>query len=77
MSIKVVLNKKGVSEMLFSPEMEALVRERADEAVSSLGEGYEAYTLRGHDRIQAGIRAASYAARKDNLEHNTILKALK
>ena len=77
MSVKVVLNKKGVSELLFSREMEAVVKERADDAVSSLGEGYEAYTMRGHDRVQAGVRAASYAARKDNLEHNTILKALK
>lgn len=74
--IKVVLNRAAVREMLKSPEMEAICKERAVAALQSLGDGYTVNTFQGKNRVNAEIAAESFQARKENMENNTILKAL-
>lgn len=74
--LKLVLNREGVRELLRSEAMTAMCRERADAAAARLGDGYSVNTCVGRNRVNAEIRAESYEAQRENLEHNTILKAL-
>lgn len=74
--VKVVLNRSAVREMLKSPEMEDICRDRASAAIQSLGDGYTVNTFQGKNRVNAEIAAESFQARKENMENNTILKAL-
>lgn len=73
---KVVLNSEGVKELLKSQQMLAACKELADNAKSRLGDGYIVTTHVGKTRVNASIYAESEEARKENLEKNTILKAL-
>lgn len=73
---KFELNRSGVRELLRSPEMMAVCQGYANRALSSLGDGYEVSTMTGRNRVNAEVRAETFAARKENLENNTILKAL-
>ena len=74
MTIK--LDRAGVRELLLSPEAEKICKEYADKAVAQLGEGYEATTYIGRNRVNASVKAESPEAIKENLENNTILKAV-
>lgn len=74
--VKFELNREGVRELLQSPEIESVVKSYADKARSRLGEGYEVTTHKGATRVNASIAATTYQTRKDNLENNTLLKAL-
>ena len=75
--VRVVLNKEGVRAFLRSAEMMQIVESRANEAVSSLGSGYEVNTMTGKNRVNAEVVAVTQEARRENLETNSILKALK
>jgi hypothetical protein len=74
--VKFELNRNGVRELLRSPEMMAVCQGYANRALGSLGDGYEVSTMTGRNRVNAEVRAETFAARKENLENNTILKAL-
>lgn len=75
--IKVELNSARVREMLRSDELKAHLVERAEQASRNLGEGYEVTGYTGRGRVNASILAVSDEALADQLENNTILKALK
>lgn len=75
-TIKFELDRSGVRELLRSDEMMEICREYADKAVDRLGDGYEASEHTGRNRVNASVKAVSYKARKENLENNTILKAV-
>lgn len=75
--VTVVLNSEGVRQLLRSDEMQNLLREKAENALASLGEGYETTAYVGKNRANASIKAVTYKAKKDNLQNNTILKALR
>ena len=74
--VTVKLNRAGVRELLRSDEMEAVCMEHAQKTVNSLGDGYSANSYKGKNRANAEISADSYQARRENLENNTIIKAL-
>lgn len=74
--IKIELNRAGVAELMKSPEMAGLCESLAQKAAGSLGDGYEVSTYVGRTRVNASIHAVSYEARKDNMQNNTLLKAL-
>lgn len=74
--VKFELNRAGVKELLQSSEMMAICKEYADNAVASLGEGYEVSTHTGKTRVNASVTAVTYKARKENSETNSILKAV-
>lgn len=76
-NVKFELNRDGVMELMQSAEMMAVVKSYADRALGSLGSGYEVTTLVGKTRVNAEVKAVTYKAKKDNLENNTILKALR
>lgn len=76
-SVRITLNRSGVRELLRSEEMKTICEDHAIAALSRLGPGYEVTTITGKKRVNAEIKAVSYKAKKDNMENNSILKALR
>lgn len=75
-TVKVVLNREGVREMMRSPEMVDILAEEAEYICFLLGDGYDYDTYVGPNRANAGIWADSIRARVDNMKNNTLLKAI-
>lgn len=76
-NVKIELNSDGVRALLRSGEMMTECEKRANEAVGRLGDGYTVTTHTGKKRVNASVLAESYEARRDNMENNSILKALR
>lgn len=74
--LKFELNKGGVRNLLRSKEMMDICSEYANNALGRLGDGYEVSTYSGTNRVNAEVYAETYAAKKENLKSNTILKAV-
>lgn len=75
--LKLTLDRAGVRKLMKSPEMLELCKEIAFDAQSKLGEGYAVTYRTGKTRVNASIVAKTYQAQRENLEENTILKALR
>ena len=73
--VKFELNRAGVRELLRSQEALNVCRSYASAVRSRAGEGYEVDTYVGRNRANASVYAATYEARQDNYENNTLLKA--
>ncbi len=71
------LNRKGVADLMKSKEMQAILKEYATGIKNRCGEGYEQDVYIGKNRANAMVSAETYQAIADNLENNTILKAVK
>ena len=74
---KFKLNRQGVGELLKSNALQNVLETRANAAKSRLGEGYATSTYVGKTRVNVSIYAQSYEARKENMQNNTILKAVR
>ena len=74
--VKFELNRQGVIELLKSKEMMDICTEYANNALARLGDGYEVNTYSGENRVNAEVFAQSFAAKRENLKSNTILKAV-
>ena len=74
--LRVELNRAGVGALLKSPELEALLRERAGEIAGRCGAGYETDTAHMGTRVIASVYTGTEDAARDNAENNTILRAL-
>lgn len=73
---KFELDRAGVRELLRSAEVKEACRERAQDVLNRAGDGYELDTYTGQNRVNAMAWAESSEARRDNLENNTLLKAV-
>lgn len=74
--VRFELNRAGVREMLRSNGAMSVCQSKATEVRSRVGDGYEITTYVGRNRVNASVHAATFEARKDNSDHNTLLKAL-
>ena len=74
--VKFSLNREGVRELMRSKEMMDICSEYASSALGRLGDGYEMSTHTGTNRVNAEVSAESFAAKRENLKSNTILKAV-
>ena len=74
--IKVELNHEAVGEMLKSSEMQELVKIYADEIAERAGDGYASDTYSAGSRVIASAYTETEEAMEDNLENNTLLKAM-
>jgi hypothetical protein len=72
---KFELNRKGVRELLTSPEMAEVIREASQQVANNAGDGYES-NVQTANRAVGRVFAATDKAYKDNNENNTLLKAL-
>ena len=75
-NVKLELNRDGVRALLKSNEMQAICEEHANAALAKLGEGYEVSSMVGENRCNASVAAVSEEAKRENMEGNTILKAV-
>lgn len=74
--VKIELNNAGIRELLKSPEVMALCVESANQVRSRAGDGFEVESYTGFDRAHAVVFADTPEAKRDNLENNTLLKAV-
>ena len=74
---KFVLNRAGVRQLMQSTEMQSILKDKANNALNSLGEGYKSDTYVGKTRANAMVYADSFQAKRDNLKNNSILKAVR
>ena len=71
--LKFKLNYKGVGQLLKSAEMQSVLSSYANEIKNRAGDGYDVYV----GRTRANVSVATEAAAQDNLENNTLLKAVR
>lgn len=76
MSVKIELNSAGIAELLKSQEMADIVSEVSMQVASSCGVGYAADIKQMPGRVISSVYTEDEAAYKDNLENNTLLKAV-
>lgn len=81
MKFKFKLNRSGVADLMKSSEMQAVLKGHASAVLNRAnstgsGGGYEMDSYVGQNRANAMVYADTYKARKNNLKHNTLLKAL-
>ena len=74
--LKVELNRAGVRELLQSEEMMEVCEEYASEVMQRVGSGYELSKHTGKNRVNVSVQAATIEAIQDNLDNNTLLKAI-
>jgi len=70
------LNNKGVRELLTSDEMEDVLVEFGRQALMKLDDGYAISVYTGKKRSNVSVFAQTPEAQRDNLENNSILKAV-
>lgn len=75
-NVTIKLNSEGVRELLRSAEVMAECRSHADEMGATLGEGYEVSEYIGTNRVNVSVTAVSQSAKQDNLDNNSLLKAV-
>ena len=75
--VQVKLNLAGVRALLKSEQMAAVCRQYASRVVQRAGTGYEMQQRSYPERNGYVVRPATYQARKDNLDNNTLEKAVR
>ena len=70
-------NRKGVADLLKSAEMQEVLTEYATGIRNRCGDGYTQDIYVGKTRANAMVSAETYQAKRDNLENNTSLKAVR
>ena len=75
-NVHVELNSDGIVEMLKSDEIMAVLKEQGEGMLSRLGEGYATSEHVGKSRCNVSVFAETKEAYKDNLNNNTLLKAV-
>lgn len=75
--VKISLSRSGVRALLRSQEMMNLCTGYAYSAKSRLGDGYEVSYRVGKNRVNAEVAAVTQEAIRENMDTNSILKALK
>lgn len=74
---KFELNTEGVAELMKSPAMVSVLNEYGNQIMSRVGDGYTMDSYVGKNRANVGINASTFQARRDNLDNNTLLKAIR
>jgi len=73
--VRFELNRSGVGRLLKSPEMRSAVETNAAGIQKNAGDGY---TVKyGRTRVVAFVETDTEEAAQDNLDNNTLLKAVR
>lgn len=76
-NVTIKLNREGVKALLKSAEIMAECRSHAAEMAATLGaDDYEVSEHVGTNRVNVSVRAKTKKALQDNLDNNTMLKAV-
>lgn len=73
-NISIVLNHAAVGELLKSEAVASFLMGVAGSVASAAGEDYK--VVPNFDRVSVLVTPATRRAEQDNLEHNTLLKAV-
>lgn len=74
--VKVKLNGAGVRELLLSDEIKRFIEDTGRNISNRAGAGYGIDTHKTATRHITNVFAEDATARKDNLQNNTLLRAL-
>lgn len=74
--VRIELNTAGVRELLRGAEIQGILEEIAEPIMGRLPEGYRKDVHVGTNRCNVGIVASTAEAVQDNLENNTLIKAV-
>lgn len=74
--VKIELNRDGVRQLLRSQEMQDICKQEAQTIANSCGDGYGVDSYTGKNRCNAMVWADTREAKRDNLENNTLIKAV-
>ena len=74
-NIKFELNRAGVRELMRSQEMQDVLAGYAGSIAARAGEGYDVHI--GPNRANVSVETVTDRARADNLENNTLEKAVR
>lgn len=74
---KFKLNRSGVRALLKSEAMAHVCQKYASSALQRCGDGYEMERRNYPNRTGYVVRADTYQAKKDNLDNNTLEKAVR
>lgn len=77
MSKKFELNYNGVAELMKSPEMIEVLKDKAREIQEAAGDGYEINSFVGKNRANVSVKTKTRKAIRDNNKNNTLLKAMR
>lgn len=77
MSKKFELNYSGVAELMKSPEMIEVLRDKARGIQEAAGDGYEINSFVGKNRANVSVKTKIRKAIRDNNKNNTLLKAMR
>ena len=77
MIVKFELNPAGVRELLRSKEMQNVLNDYGNAVMNRAGGDYVKSTYVGTNRANVSIMTNSAATMRDNLNNNTLLRALK
>lgn len=75
--MKFELNYKGVGELLRSPAMRGVLESHGRRIASNAGPGYKSGAYQGTDRVKVNVWPYTADAYKDNLDNDTLLKAVR
>ena len=76
-NMKFQLNPLGVSALLRSPEMQAILEEKGQGIASRAGEGFELTVSSGQKRANAKISTTDIESMARHKKHNILLKAMR
>ena len=74
-NFKFVLNRAGVRELMQSQEMVDVLVEHAGLVADRAGDGYDVYV--GRNRANVSVETTTDEAYNDNLDNNTLEKAIR
>ncbi len=74
--VRVELNLAGVNELMKSPEIQDAVLRAGQAVAAAAGEGYAAEVHQADWVAISNVYAETPEAKRDNLENNTLLRAL-
>lgn len=73
--MKFQLNYEGVAELMRSEAMISVLKSYADAIAERAGDGYDVHI--GPRRANVSVRTVTDEAAQDNLDNNTLLKAVR
>lgn len=85
--IRIEPNLKAYAQVRQSPEMRAILERTASDAVKRCGQGYQ-YKIKSYSKVRSGrpygkfpttiavVLARTKKAQQDNLDNNTLIKAV-
>jgi hypothetical protein len=74
--VRIVLNHKGMRQLLRSPEVLADLKRRAEAIAARAGDGMEASSMVGKNRARASVITATHSARRAEATLRALTRAI-